>query len=273
MMSRLRDFLQKLLPRPVFFFLRALHNWRDVAACLSFLADNSLGISFPARLRIVKRLYSISYHVASPHDQEDILQYIRGILSLPRSVEGVLVEAGCYKGASTAKLSLAADIVGRDLVVFDSFQGLPQNAVRPDNDIFGRGYDLFAGNYAGDLDTVRANVTKFGAINRCRFIPGWFDDTMPAFKEPVAAAFLDVDLASSTRTCLKYLFPLLAPGGVIYSHDGKFLQVIEVFNDDDFWLKELGCTKPPMPGLGKQQLIKLVKEPISPGRLTEPRLS
>jgi O-methyltransferase len=259
MMSKLRDLLEKVLPRPVYFILRALHNWKDLVACVLFLQDKSLGISFQDRLRIVKQLYLTSFHVVSPHTQEQILQYIHAILCLPASTKGVVVEAGCYKGSSTAKLSLAADLAGRELVVFDSFQGLPENTELHGQDIFGRGYNLFKGNYSGALDEVKSNVSKFGVISRCRFIRGWFDETMPGFNEPIAAAYLDVDLASSTRTCLKYLFPLLEPGGVIYSHDGQLPMVIDVFNNDDFWLKELGCKKPPIQGLGKGQILKVVK--------------
>ena len=73
-------------------------------------------------------------------------------------------------------------------------------------------------------------------------------------------AYLDVDLASSTKTCLKYLYPLVIPGGIIYSQDGDFPLVIEVFNDDRFWENEVGCKKPDIEGLGKKKLLKIIKE-------------
>jgi O-methyltransferase len=50
------------------------------------------------------------------------------ILSIPPDVHGVIVEAGCWKGGTTANLSIVADIVGRDLIVYDSFEGLPASA-------------------------------------------------------------------------------------------------------------------------------------------------
>ncbi len=40
---------------------------------------------------------------------------------------------------------------------------------------------------------------------------------LPTFKEKVAAVYIDVDLASSTRTCLNHLYPLLERGGVCFS--------------------------------------------------------
>ena len=73
------------------------------------------------------------------------------------------------------------------------------------------------------------------------------------FSQPVALAYLDVDLASSTKTCLKNLYPLLSPGGSIYSQDGDFPLVVEVFNNEKFWKEEVGCVElPQVTGLGKK---------------------
>ena len=199
--------------------------------------------------------------VECPHVQREVLSFAQTILSLPPDVPGVCVEAGCFKGGSTAKFSLAADLAGRELVVFDSFCGIPPNEEKHVETIFGNKSVGFAeGIYCGAIDEVKSNVTKFGRISRCRFIQGWFDDTMPHFHEPIAAAYIDVDLVSSTKTCLKYLYPLLAPGGVLYSQDAHLPLVIEVFEDDSFWENEVGCKKPRMLGLGTSKLLKVIKD-------------
>src|SRR6266480_1140884 len=44
---------------------------------------------------------------------------------LRSKASGVVVECGCYKGGSTANLSLICAKAGRKLHVFDSFAGLP----------------------------------------------------------------------------------------------------------------------------------------------------
>jgi O-methyltransferase len=112
------------------------------------------------------------------------------------------------------------------------------------------------GNFAGSLIEVESNVRKYGNIDVCEFIPRWFENTLPFLKEPVAMAYLDVDLASSTRTCLKYLYPLLSPGGAIYSQDGDFPLVIEVLKDENFWKNEVGCINiPAIENLGKKITI------------------
>jgi O-methyltransferase len=109
------------------------------------------------------------------------------------------------------------------------------------------------------LEEVKQNVRDYGEIGVCKFIKGWFSETMPSFSAPIAIIYLDVDLAASTRTCLKYLYPKLVHGGVLYSHDGHIPLVVEVFDDDAFWNEELGCTKPVIEGLYRQKLIKIIK--------------
>lgn len=248
------------LTRPPYSLRRAVRERRDLLVCAAFLADGSLGVPFPVRASIVRRLYAASFAIDSPHRQEEVLSFMRAVLKLPRNGPGVVVEAGAYKGSSTAKFSLACALARRELVVFDSFRGMPPNQEPHDRNIFGRPESFKEGAYLGTLEEVRSNVIRFGRIDVCRFVPGWFEDTLPAFDEPVAAAYLDVDLAASTRTCLKYLYPRLKPGGVLFSQDGHLPLVIEVFADPAFWRREVGCEPPRVEGLGKRKLIKIRRD-------------
>jgi O-methyltransferase len=260
MIDKFRSLLRKVLPTPLYnFVFRTLRSLNDSFSVISFFLSDIPNISAKQKLHIIKQLYVISLNVDSPHEQDEILDFIRTILTLPLDRKGVIVEAGCFKGGSTAKFSLAAEITGRTLVVFDSFEGIPANDEPHGKNIFGGNASFKKGDYCGALQEVKSNVAKFGNIGCCRFIKGWFDDTMPDFKEPIAAMYLDVDLASSTRTCLKYLYPLLEKGGAIYSQDAHLPLVIDVFNDDEFWSKEVGFKKPSMYGIGKKTLIKATK--------------
>jgi O-methyltransferase len=216
-------------------------------------------VSLGDKMRILKQLYVISVNVESPHTQDEMLRFIRAILTLPSGTRGSVVEAGCYKGSSTAKFSLAADIAGRTLVVFDSFEGIPENDESHEKNIFGGPAFFRKGDYRGTLEEVKTNVARFGKLDRCRFVKGWFDDTMPDFREPIAAVYIDVDLASSTRCCLKHLYPLLEDGCALYSQDGHLPLVLRVFNDDEFWSKEVGFAKPSIQGFGKSKLIRVAK--------------
>lgn len=218
-------------------------------------------LSYFKRVALLYRFKKITRNVRCAHTQEQMLSFVNDLLRIPPEVEGCIVEAGAFKGGSTCKLSIAAQLTKRVLYVFDSFEGLPENDEAHERSILGhsiRGW-FRRGKYYGGLDEVKNNIMKYGSIEPCRFIKGWFENTMPAFSERIVAAFIDVDLASSTRTCLKYLYPLLVPGGIIYSHDGDFPLVIEVFQDNDFWEKEVGSKKPHIEGLGKRKLIRIVK--------------
>lgn len=189
----------------------------------------------------------ISQNVECAHTQAQINFVINSFLSIPSSKKGCIVEAGSYKGGSAAKFSIVAKLVNRQLVIFDSFQGHPENEGK-----------FKKGSYCGSLDEVKGNIEKYGEIGICKFIKGWFKDTMPSFSDKICAAFLDVDLSSSTRTCLKYLYPLIISGGVLYSHDGNYRSVVRVYTGNEFWKEEVGCPKPFIESLGK--LIKIVKE-------------
>lgn len=247
-----------IIPYKLRYIWSCARNTRDLAAAWHFLIASDLGASFLDRLRYLTSIYWISLNVDCPHTQQEILAIASAILQAPRALPGVLVEAGCFKGGSTAKLSLLAKISGRRLMVFDSFEGLPDNSESNQISMYGEKANFTKGTYRGTLDEVKTNVRAYGAIDECVFIKGWFDDTMPGFSESVLVAFIDVDLASSTKTCLKYLFPLLRPSGSLFSQDGHLPLVQEVFKNDDFWRSEVGRERPPMQGLGTDKLVRIL---------------
>lgn len=218
-------------------------------------------LSYFKRVSLLWKFKLITKKVPCPHTQDEIITFVDAIFRIPPEEEGCIVEAGSYKGGSTSKFSLAAKIAGRELYIFDSFAGLPDNSEPHEKSILGHSIKGWfrKGKYCGSLEEVKNNIAKYGEIGVCHFIKGWFEETMPLFNKRIAAAYLDVDLASSTKTCLKYLYPLLVPGGVIISQDGDFPLVIEVYNDERFWEEEVGCKKPYIEGLDERKLIKTVK--------------
>jgi hypothetical protein len=168
------------------------------------------------------------------------------ILSVPPTVRGDVIECGCWKGASTASLSLVCRLVGRKLLVCDSFEGLPED----DTDITHQYphinvYGFYQkGMYAGRLDEVKDNIARLGDASVCEFVPGFFSDTLSALTEPLAFAFLDVDLVSSMKDCLKYIWPLLVEGGAVYTDDSCDMEVVRVWFDDEWW-RQLGTERAP----------------------------
>jgi len=214
--------------------------------------------SFDEQKQWLKRLKTIDRHVTCAHNPSHVLRFLLAVLKLPPGMEGCIVEAGAYKGGGTSKISILAKHAKRKLFVFDSFCGLPDNNEPHEKSTLGHSIEGWfqGGSFNGSLAEVKSNVENYGAIEVCEFIQGWFEDTMPKFKEPIALAYLDVDLASSTRTCLKHLFPLLQPGGAIFSQDGDFPLVIDVFRNESFWKTEVGCNQMPIiEGLGEKITI------------------
>lgn len=91
------------------------------------------------------------------------------------------------------------------------------------------------GSWYGPLDTVKANVAKYGAPEVCTFIKGYFDATLPLFSERIGFAFCDVDLRRSLETCLRYLWPLLSADGLLFTHEAHHLEIASLFYDQAIW--------------------------------------
>jgi hypothetical protein len=61
---------------------------------------------------------------------------------------------------------------------------------------------------------------------------------------------MDVDLVSSTRDCLKYIWPLLVESGEIITDDAGDLDVVKIFFDDPWWAQNLQTVSPGFVGSG-----------------------
>lgn len=188
------------------------------------------------------------------HTLEQLLTFADAILD--RRPAGVLVQAGCYRGVSTARLSHLADMLGTTLYAFDSWQGLPPNVEPHDRSIFGRRIKGWfrPGRLSAPLEEARWTVGRYGVMSAVEFVPGWLADTLPTLDLPVAGAYLDVDLAASTRTCLDRLWPLLAERGVIVSQDGHLPLVVDEIRD---WARRVHPKPVAVDGLGAQQMVSI----------------
>jgi O-methyltransferase len=252
---------KKNIPWPIHYIYRKVRALPyDFPRAVKFLAlKPKTQISFWQRLSLILNCYKISYLVDCPHMEGEMIEVMHQIFSIPSSNSGVVVEAGSFKGGSTAKISLAAKIAKKKFFVFDSFEGIPEHKEKHGKNIFGGDAYFPKGSYAGSLQEVKKSVEKYGDINSCEFVKGFFDKTMPGFKNKVVVGYLDVDLASSTKTCLQYLYPLLINGGVLLSQDGHLPWIIELLSDKNFWKKDLGVEIPKMEGLGKEKLVLIYK--------------
>ncbi len=193
------------------------------------------------------------YRITTASHYAEHLAIAAHIIGVPERTEGCVVECGCYKGGSTANLSLVASLAGRELHVFDSFEGLPTPPAGETENILhhDRATNAYErGMYAGSLEEVRENVRRCGDLGACRFHQGWFEDTLPGFHTPCVAAFVNVDLRASLETCVQAIWPVMADGGALFIHEARHHEMASLFFDGDWWKERLGTRPPGLIGAG-----------------------
>jgi hypothetical protein len=152
---------------------------------------------------------------------ENLQQCIEDILA--RGVPGDLIETGVWRGGAIIFMRAilkAYEVTDRCVWAADSFRGLPPpDAARypaDEGDICHTCPEL-----AISLDEVRSNFEKYGLLDeQCRFLPGWFRDTLPVVPaERFALIRLDGDMYESTYVALENLYPKLSRGGYLIVDD------------------------------------------------------
>lgn len=204
----------------------------------------SYGMTPRKRLALGVRIYRNTRKVQTGISYKAHLAMAVKILEIPPAVKGAVVECGCWKGGTTTNLSIICDIVGRDLIVYDSFEGLPAPEENDNINPKVKGY------FRGDLEVVQENVRKNGVIKGCQFRKGWFKDTLPSHTEPIAFCFIDVDLKSSMHDCLVNLWPHLNDDGYVFFDEYTQLYHCAIFFSERFWRDYLDTTPPGLMGTG-----------------------
>ena len=210
---------------------------------VGYLKKISLARSFRRNTRKIQTASSWLEH----------LEMATEILKIEPSMKGHIIECGCFRGGSTANLSLVCSLVNRRLIVCDSFQGLPEPE-KSDHYHYllhsSRHIEYERGQYEGSLEEVKKNITKYGSIDVCEFVPGYFEDTLSNLTEDFVFVFLDVDLISSLKTCLINIWPHLQDGCKLFSHEAQNLAFISLFFDKEWWQNNLKLPPPGFIGAG-----------------------
>lgn len=152
-------------------------------------------------------------------------------------VPGDIIECGVWRGGAMAfaKGVLDAHDERRNVWLADSFQGLPVPDHASDT------VDLRTAKYpmlAISEDRVRMLFQRLGMLDdHVRFLPGWFDDTLPTAPiDRIAVLRLDADYYASTMTALGALYTKVSPGGFIIIDDYGVLepaqQAVDQFRAD-----------------------------------------
>ncbi len=137
-------------------------------------------------------------------------------------IPGNLVECGVWRGGGCIFMAgylEAHRLVGKRVIVVDSFEGLPPPSLPQD-----AGLDLSKDKFpelAVSLGVVQENFTVYGLQGpKVSYLKGWFKDTLPnASIGPIALLRMDGDLYQSTMDILINLYDMVAPGGFVIVDD------------------------------------------------------
>jgi O-methyltransferase len=211
------------------------------------------GIGFGTKLWLVFKMMRNGHKIETKSSFLEHLLMATSIMQVPKHVEGAVVECGSYKGGSTTNLSLVCKLVKRRLEVCDSFEGLPEPAEADRKHINlskGQIETYSKGDFVGALDEVKRNITTYGDISVCTFHKGYYEDTLPHFKEKCVFMFLDVDLRTSLVDCIVNLWPLLQDGGYVYTHEAPHFMIAYLFYDIEWWKQNFNSNAPGLVGAG-----------------------
>lgn len=135
---------------------------------------------------------------------------------LKAEAPGDVVEFGCYVGTTSVYLAQRLQDTGRQLCLYDSFEGLPP---KTHEDISPAGEQFKTGELLATKKQLLRNLTQ-AHVPMPRITKGWFSDLTPDdVPAQVAFAFLDGDYYHSIKDPLKLIWPRLSPGAVIVVDD------------------------------------------------------
>jgi hypothetical protein len=202
-------------------------------------------IGFFKKMRLGLRMFLNKFRVTTATSYKSHLAMALLIFETSPDVVGDIVECGTWKGGSAVNLSLICKMTNRKLKIFDSFEGLPEiQEIDREKD------EYTAGAYCGQLEEVRRNIEKYGAIECCEFYKGWLEDTLPALDSPVLLAFVDVDLELSLETCVRHLWNNLTDEGYIFIDEYTRLDYCSIFWSEKYWEKYFNRKPPGLIGSG-----------------------
>jgi O-methyltransferase len=127
-----------------------------------------------------------------------------------KNVPGNFVECGVWRGGASmyARACLPDD---RKVVMCDSFEGLPYDPAEPEYFIFD--------HLKVSQEEVRQNFKNYGLEKNLQYVKGYFCDSLPGLKTPIAILRADGDMYSSTMDILQNLYSQVSSGGFVIIDD------------------------------------------------------
>lgn len=125
-------------------------------------------------------------------------------------IDGVYAELGVYKGAGS-KLMLKGSRSKKEILLFDTFEGLPSSSSEYDSNWEEGGL--------GDVNLT--DIKNFLKEDNFKFHKGYFPDSTKEIPNEVKFSFvhIDFDLYQSTIDGLEYSYSKISPSGIILIDD------------------------------------------------------
>lgn len=124
---------------------------------------------------------------------------------------GSVAECGVYRGG-TAKI-LSDLFPERELLLFDTYQGMPETDATKDLHRKGDFIDT-------SLESVKAYV---GLRDNVTFAPGLIPDTLAPYADRTFSfVHVDLDIYAAIRAACEFFYPRLAPAGIMLFDDYGF---------------------------------------------------
>lgn len=152
-----------------------------------------------------------------------------------QSLDGPIVEFGCFQGGMSCKLSKVASILGRKMMIFDSFAGLRENDTYETFPTIPQMLGTFRkGQFACGRDVVEENLRLHGAHEVCELIEGPIEQTIQQAEIEPSLVFIDVDIVSTALCVIKKMWPRIQ-NRKLFTHEACIKGYMEQVCDKNWW--------------------------------------
>ncbi len=147
----------------------------------------------------------------------DAARFISLILNVRKvmeeGVQGDIAELGVWRGNSAALLARVAQQHGRNLFLFDTFEGFDVRDLK--------GID--SGSRESDFQNTSVDYVKetVGSGGNVQYVKGFFPESVPEalYASRFAVVHIDCDLYAPMKAALEFFYPRMPKGALLIMHD------------------------------------------------------
>lgn len=197
--------------------------------------STNVGVDTTANRQILLDKFDIiDAHIDCAHDTSEIYYMANFALRNQNSI-GSIIEFGSYKGGMSCKLSHLAKLLDKQVLIYDTFQGLVEDVTytrQPDlADNESVRYDFQKGMYTGTMQEINENLHNYGEILVCSYVPG--DIRQSIFFNPITASLVSVDLdhIDTMKFVIKEMWNKITTG-LIFFHESCLVEINSLYGNE-----------------------------------------